>query len=108
LKERHVLYPLATSLRAPASVALIVLFLTGLVMIIGEPARALLNPIFQLKMLLLCAALTCAVILLILQKSKSSFSFEDTSANLLQRLIALISIGLWLSILFAGRWIAYT
>src|SRR6266852_5814399 len=34
-----------------------ILLVTGIVMIIGEPARALKNPIFQLKMGLLIAAL---------------------------------------------------
>src|SRR5258708_39706248 len=34
-----------------------VLFVTGVIMIIGEPARSLKNPIFQLKMGLVIAAL---------------------------------------------------
>src|ERR1700686_1576936 len=36
---------------------LIVLLLTGIVMIVGEPPRSLKNPVFQLKMTLLTAAL---------------------------------------------------
>src|SRR5258707_10457064 len=36
---------------------LIVLLLTGIVMIVGEPPRSLKNPVFQLKMPLLVAAL---------------------------------------------------
>src|SRR5215510_539934 len=46
---------------------LIVLLLTGIVMIVGEPPRSLKNPVFQIKMALLFAALvatlTCQVTL---------------------------------------------
>jgi len=59
-------------------------------MIIGEPARSLANPVFQLKMLLLLAAIAVTVAL-----HKES------------RIIAILSLSLWVGIVFAGRWIAY-
>jgi hypothetical protein len=108
LNRNHVLYPLASALKGPAHIAILVLFLTGLIMIIGEPARALLNPIFQLKMLLLIAAIFCSIYSAIAQKKLANDYFGNTKTQLTQKLIAVISIGLWLSILFAGRWIAYT
>lgn len=108
LKRNDVLYPLARALKGPAHIALLILILTGVVMIIGEPARALLNPIFQLKMLLLFVAIVCSVYLAIQQKKLESNFFNDSSSSVLQKILAIISISLWLSILFAGRWIAYT
>ena len=108
LNRNHVLYPLASSLKVPAHIAIFVLFLTGLVMIIGEPARALLNPIFQLKMVLLIAAIVCSIYSAIGQKKLANDFFGNSNNQLFQKLIAVISICLWLSILFAGRWIAYT
>ena len=108
LNRNHVLYPLASVLKVPAHIAIFVLFLTGLVMIIGEPARALLNPIFQLKMVLLIAAIVCSIYSAIAQKKLANDFFGNSNNQLFQKLIAIISIGLWLSILFAGRWIAYT
>jgi hypothetical protein len=108
LHRNHVLYPLASGLKLPAHIALLVLILSGIVMIVGEPARALLNPIFQLKMLLLIAAIICSIYLAMAQKKLANFFFGNPKIHFFQKLIALISIGLWLAILFAGRWIAYT
>ena len=69
--------------------ALPVLLVTGATMITGEPVRSLANPVFQLKMLLLIAA----VVVMLLP-----------FAN---RVVAGLSFSLWVSIVFAGRWIAY-
>src|SRR6266851_5596151 len=67
-----------------------ILLATGVVMIIGEPARSLANPVFQLKMLLLLAAIAVTA------------AFHKES-----RIIAIVSLSLWVGIVFAGRWIAY-
>jgi hypothetical protein len=69
--------------------ALPVLLATGAIMIIGEPVRSLANPVFQLKMALLLSAI--AVFLL---------PFKN-------RIVATLSLSLWIGIVFAGRWIAY-
>jgi hypothetical protein len=79
---------------------------SGIVLIIGEPQRALVNPAFQIKMLLvlLAAALT--------------YGFQvslQTGIVREQRQIGPMMIGfavgallLWCAIAFAGRLIAYT
>ena len=51
--------------------------------------RSLANPVFQLKMALLVSAIV--VILL---------PFKN-------RIVAIVSLSLWVGIVFAGRWIAY-
>jgi hypothetical protein len=69
--------------------ALPILLATGAVMIVGEPARSLANPVFQVKMLLLISVI---VVMLLPFRNRS---------------IALLSVVLWIGIVFAGRWIAY-
>lgn len=81
--------------------ALIVLLLTGLVMIVGEPGRSLTNPIFQFKMLMV---LTVGALTLALQ---SLLKRSPDAAPGVARLIALVSLLIWVLIIFAGRWIAY-
>ena len=84
--------------------ALPVLLLTGAILITGEPARSLKNNIFQLKMLLVIVAilvtLYCTVPL------KKNAAHWDGRAGL-GKLVALVSVCLWVGIIFAGRWIAY-
>ena len=86
---------------------LLILLATGAIMIIGEPARSLKNPAFQLKMTLLVAVLI--VTLLIQRLLRRSPAFGDCGSG--QRraavAIAVLSMLLWCSIIFAGRWIAY-
>jgi len=84
-----------------------VLFLSGAILIIGEPSRALLNPVFGAKMLLLVAA---ALLTLVLQRPlRQAADFRDSSPTRRAAIQggALLSLVLWTCIVFAGRWIAY-
>jgi len=87
--------------------ALPVLLATGAVLIIAEPARALENPVFILKMGLLLAAvgitLTCHIPL----RRDEAFWELSAARKRAARLIAAASIPLWVAIICAGRWIAY-
>lgn len=80
---------------------LLVLLVTGIVMIIGEPARELANPVFQLKMLLLIAviALTSAT------QGRLAAGGDGVAAT--ARVLSVAALALWVGIVFAGRWIAY-
>jgi cation transport ATPase len=80
-----------------------VLLITGCIMIVGEPARSLTNPAFQLKMLMLLAVI---LITLLFQKKWSSKN-SSTPSNTAARLLAVLSLALWVGIVAAGRWIAY-
>jgi len=87
--------------------ALLALLATGTIMIIGEPARSLLNPAFQLKMMLLASALIVTWLLQFLQRR---FAAGGDLASEYQRtavMVAVASMLLWMGIIFAGRWIAY-
>ncbi|HTD89708.1 MAG TPA: DUF6644 family protein [Burkholderiales bacterium] len=84
--------------------ALPVLLITGAILITGEPARALKNSIFQLKMLLVISAILITMLIAApLKRNPSHWDARSGSGML----VALISVALWVGIIFAGRWIAY-
>lgn len=84
--------------------ALLVLLISGLGMIIGEPIRELINPIFWIKMVLVIGAIFV------------SLAFHGRVMRRLAgggvvsggtRAAALSIIVLWCVIMLCGRWIAY-
>jgi hypothetical protein len=85
---------------------LVVLLVTGSILITAEPARSLLNPSFQLKMVLLVLAM---IVTAVLQgrAAKDPNYWETSGREGVAKLLAVVSIVLWIGILFAGRWIAY-
>jgi hypothetical protein len=87
--------------------SLAVLLATGLVMIIGEPVRELLNPCFWIKMLLILLAI--GVALLFERSVRHNVARWELMPD---RLLALRAgaggvIVLWFAIMAFGRWIAY-
>jgi hypothetical protein len=86
---------------------LIVLLLTGIVMIVGEPPRSLKNPGFQLKMALLFAALVATAICQFTLRRHPAFGDLTTGRRAGAATLASVSMLLWVGIIFAGRWIAY-
>lgn len=84
--------------------ALPVLLATGALLVVGEPARSLKNNVFQLKMLLVIAAIF--VTLYCSRPLERNPGYWDGRRGL-GSLMALVSVLLWVGIIFAGRWIAY-
>ena len=84
--------------------ALPVLLLSGAMLIVGEPARSLANWIFQLKMLMVVAVV---VLTLALLRPLAANSLHWDARPGAARLLALLTLALWVGIIFAGRWIAY-
>ena len=87
--------------------ALPVLLGTGLVLIVAEPARALENPVFWIKMALLVAAMAVTIAHQAPLRAQESFWDASGGRRLATKILALTSIVLWVSVIFAGRWIAY-
>jgi len=87
--------------------ALAVLLVTGLVMIAAEPARALLNAVFWLKMTLLVSALAVTIVTARAIRRAPDGWPATSRRQWLARASAIVSTGLWVAILCAGRWIAY-
>jgi len=85
---------------------LLVLLGTGIIMIAAEPARSLKNPAFQLKMGLLIAALMVTWLFQFLHRRSAAFG-DVRGPRAAAVTLAIVSIMLWSSIIFAGRWIAY-
>lgn len=88
----------------PLWIALGVMLATGALLIVAEPARELLNPLFWTKMSLLLIAS-----LLTYGAGRTSLGARGQSFDLsiMARTIGLVCLGCWLGIVFCGRWIAY-
>jgi hypothetical protein len=86
---------------------LLILAATGAIMITAEPARSLKNPAFQLKMVLLVAALIVTGLFQFLQRRNATFGDLHAGPRAAAAMLAIVSMLLWSSIIFAGRWIAY-
>lgn len=80
---------------------------TGAIMIVGEPGRSLLNPVFQTKMILLGAALAVTFTLEFLVRRNSSYWDTSSKPRIEVRVAGVISLTLWLAVAVCGRWIAY-
>ena len=80
---------------------------TGAILIIGEPRRDLLNPVFQTKMLLLVCALLATLGIQLMVRGAPSLGGPGGRAPWGLRAIAALSLALWFSIAICGRLIAY-
>jgi uncharacterized membrane protein len=86
---------------------LVLLLISGSTLIIGEPGRSLGNPAFVLKMSMLCTVLILTLVFQRGLRSDSQFWDRSRSRRASSRVIAAVSLVLWVGIIFAGRWIAY-
>lgn len=86
----------------------LVLLVTGVILIIGEPHRELANPVFQIKMALLIVAL--ALTSVFERFLKADLLYGDQAGGtrrVAAATISAISLAVWIGIVFAGRLIAY-
>jgi hypothetical protein len=93
----------AQRLNAWVGTGLGILLLSGSLLIIGEPDRSLLTTPFQLKMMLLLAAIA---VFLALGYRLRRLDPPDR-ATWVERLLAALLLLLWVAIIACGRWIAY-
>lgn len=87
--------------------ALAVLAATGVLLVMGEPERALLNRTFQIKMVVLLLAIASTASLRWIAPDQEAADVAGARRRLLQAAAAL-SLSLWVALVVAGRWIAYT
>jgi hypothetical protein len=93
--------------RRPVWIAVTVLLATGLALLLAEPKRSLTSQVFQLKMLMLVVAI---LLTLFLQRLALQYAPQWDAAGRAPasaRVPAVLSLLLWVCIIFAGRWIAY-
>jgi hypothetical protein len=84
-----------------------VLLATGLVMIVGEPARELTNAYFWSKMAMIALVI---VLTITLQRALDDCPYREMAPAKRRaiRALSLLTLALWLAIIFCGRWIAYS
>ena len=87
--------------------AVIVLLITGVILITGEPDRALGNWVFQTKMALLVAVLAVSWGLNRALKRDLTAWESGSRQERAAKVTGLVSLLLWIGIVVAGRWIAY-
>jgi hypothetical protein len=87
--------------------ALVLMALSGSVLIVGEPKRDLLNPVFWTKMGLLVCAIVVTLSFQYSINRNAKYWDASRSSRLPARLLAVVSLGLWLAIAVCGRFIAY-
>lgn len=88
--------------------ALTLLLISGLLLIVTEPNRELLNITFRIKMLLV---LVFAAVLLMIQSRQRrdpNYWTESPGRRQAARAMGIVCLVLGVSIVTAGRWIAYT
>ena len=98
---------LAARFARPSIVAIVVLALTGLLMIAGEPTRAIFRYVFWWKMALITLAIALTASLLAALKTQGVWADPRASIPLLYRVLAVGLLLVWLAIIIAGRWIGY-
>ncbi|WP_413288918.1 hypothetical protein [Bdellovibrio sp. HCB337] len=77
----------------------VLVVLTGLLLVIANPEEIILNRTFQIKMALILAALV----------NVGAYHWRERKGlGSWPKAHALLSLGLWTSVIFAGRFIAYT
>jgi hypothetical protein len=84
-----------------------ILLVSGALLITGEPVRSLENWAFQLKMLLLIAAIAVTLSYHAPLKKDAGFWESSSGRRGAIKLIAILSLLRWMGIVCAGRWIAY-
>ena len=84
-----------------------VLLLTGAILTVAEPGRELTNNAFRLKMaLVLTVVVVTGAYQEAVRRAASSWD-EDASKRWSGRLLAVVSLCIWVGIVICGRWIAY-
>lgn len=85
--------------------ALVALLTTGLLMLIAEPERNLINPVFWIKMAVLAGTILVSIWF---HKGVLGGIAEDRDIGAAARVGAALLVVLWCVMMLCGRWIAYT
>jgi hypothetical protein len=86
--------------------ALVVLLLTGMILIVGEPDRTLGNTVFWSKIALVAAGVVLSLAFAVPIRKNPSF-WEGQGQAVPAKLLGAVSLAVWVAVIFCGRWIAY-
>jgi hypothetical protein len=87
--------------------SLLVLFVTGTLLIVTEPARELLNNVFRVKMLLVITLIASTAILRTTLRRDPTYWDHTARRRIVGRALAVTILILCVGIVAAGRLIAY-
>jgi hypothetical protein len=87
--------------------SLLVLLVSGAMLIVAEPARDLLNPVFQAKMALLVVAMAVTVVFHTTVARNMEIWDLSPGKRAGAWVTAVVSLLVWTAIIGCGRWIAY-
>jgi hypothetical protein len=88
--------------------ALPTLFLSGGVFLLALPNRYFDNPVLGFKMVMLLTAVTLALVFYGLSRREEGYWEASPGRQLGAKVIAGASLLIWVTIVLAGRWIAYS
>ena len=80
---------------------------TGLLFVVARPGRYLFNPVFGIKFSLLVPAVALAAVVYLLNRKEMGYWEHTLARRVSGRVIAVLSLVLWVGVVMAGRWIAY-
>jgi hypothetical protein len=83
------------------------LALSGLVFVCARPARYLANPVFGVKFSLLVPAVILTFVFQRVSARDADFWERPGWRRASTKVVALVSLTLWVGVVLAGRWIAY-
>lgn len=84
------------------------LFLSGGVFLLALPVRYVDNPVLGIKFAMLIPAVVLAVVFYRLARREDGYWERSSTRTRWARIIAVVSLMLWVTIVLAGRWIAYS
>jgi hypothetical protein len=95
---------MAQRLRYWTLAGVIGVFSSGVWFVLARPNRYFNNPVFQIKFALLVPALLCSYCIFRIAIRKPDFWAKHSWRG---KLLAAVSLLLWVGVVLAGRWIAY-
>ena len=88
--------------------ALVFNAISGSVFVFARPNRYFNNPVFGWKFTFLIPAVLLTLFFHYMSRQQPDFWSSSPQRNLTAKAIALVSLGLWIMVAMAGRWIAYS
>jgi hypothetical protein len=80
---------------------------SGLTLVFARPLRYAINPVFGLKFTMMAPAILLAGVFHLASMKDPSFWERSSGRRASAKVIAGLSLLLWIGVVFAGRWIAY-